>query len=62
MGMTTREAAQYLQVTTGFISRLCRKGILKARMHGRDWDIDPASVEEYKRLPKSKGGRPKKIG
>ena len=61
MGWTTEEAAEYLGVTTRFISRLCKDGTLDAKKHGRDWDIDPQSVEEYKNTPKNKGGRPRKI-
>lgn len=58
MGKTTSEAAAILGVSVGFISRLCRNGKLKAIMHGRDWDIDPDSVEQYRTAPKGKGGRP----
>jgi excisionase family DNA binding protein len=60
MGMTTIEAAHYLGIQKGFVARLCKKGILIAKKHGRDWDIDPRSVEEYKNAPKNKGGRPRK--
>jgi excisionase family DNA binding protein len=59
MGMTSEEAARVLNVTKGFISRLCKKGILNAKKHGRDWDIDPESVEKYRITPKDKGGRPR---
>ncbi len=60
MPWTTRQAAQYLGVTFGFITRLCRKGVLKGEMFGRDWAIDPDSVKAYKERPKGKIGRPKK--
>lgn len=59
MGWTTRKAAEFLGVTLSFVARLCREGVLTAKMHGRDWDIDPKSVEKYKNTPKNKGGRPK---
>lgn len=60
MGMTTREAAEYLGTTVNFITLLCRSGKLKAKKHGRDWDIEPESVKRYAEAPKDKGGRPKK--
>ncbi len=60
MAWTTEEAAQYLGLSINMVAKLCRSGILKARKHGRDWDIDPASVEAYKAAPKDKGGRPRK--
>ncbi len=60
MAWTSEEAAEYLGLSKSMVTRLCRDGILKARKHGRDWDIDPASVEAYKVAPKNKGGRPRK--
>ena len=60
MAWTTEEAADYLQVSKSFVARLCRDGVIKATMHGRDWDIDPESVKAYKESPKQKGGRPRK--
>jgi len=60
MGMTTKEAAEYLSVSPWQVANLCRKGKLKATRHGPLWDIDPASVELYKAAPKDKGGRPRK--
>lgn len=60
MAWTTKQAAEYLNTSISFITRLCRKGILNAKMHGRDWDIDPESVKAYKETPKNKGGRPRK--
>jgi len=58
MGMTTKEAAEYLGVTSRFVSQLCVEKVLNSKKHGRDWDIDPGSVEAYKKAPKNKGGRP----
>ena len=61
MGWTTKEEADYLETkSVGFISRLCKRGILKATIYGRDWDIDPELVKAYKIAPKNKGDRPKK--
>jgi len=60
MELTAKQVAQELGVSMSFVARLCRNGKLKARKLGRDWFIDPASVEAYKNAPKDKGGRPKK--
>lgn len=60
MGFTATEAARELGVTSSQIRNLVAKGKLKARKHGPVWDIDPASVEAYKKAPKAKGGRPRK--
>ena len=62
MGMTTKEAADYLGVSARFVVSLCKRGLLAAKKHGRDWDIEPPSVEAYKSAPKRKGGRPRKAG
>jgi excisionase family DNA binding protein len=59
MGWTTKQAADELGVTLSFVTRLCRYEILKSTMHGRDWDIDPDSVKEYKEKSR-KRGRPSK--
>lgn len=47
MGLTTKQAADILGVTTRAIVKLCQQGKLKADMHGRDWDIEPESVRQY---------------
>jgi len=60
LAWTTKEASNYLGLTRSMVTKLCRDGILKAKMHGRDWDIDPESVRAYKAAPKDKGGRPRK--
>jgi len=60
MAWTTKQAAEYLGVSLSFISRLCRKGLIKAEMFGRDWSIDPESVKAFKEKPKGKVGRPRK--
>ena len=65
MGMTTKEAAKVLGLTTRQISKLCKSGSLVAGRHGYAWDIDPVSVEVYKNTPrkpgppKGSGGRPR---
>ena len=60
LGMTTVEASEILGVTKGYVARLCQKGKLRAHKVGRDWIVDPESVEAYKNAPKNKGGRPRK--
>jgi excisionase family DNA binding protein len=55
--LTTAEAAAALQVTRRRVQELIRLGTLKAKKRGRDWMIDPASVEAYKNSPR-KAGRP----
>lgn len=61
MRLTTKEAAEILEITPRQVSRLCKVGILKGRRHGYMWDIDANSVEVYNAAPKDKGGRPKKM-
>ena len=58
MGWTTDQAAAELGKSRSFIHSLIRRGKLRAEKHGRDWDIDPQSVLEYKQQPRNKGGRP----
>lgn len=59
--MTTDEAAAVLQVTRRRVQELIRLGTLQATKRGRDWMIDPASVEAYKNSPRKPGRRwPKK--
>lgn len=60
MAWTTKEAAEYLGMNPTYVGILCNRGLLIAKKHGRDWDIDPESVKAYKELPKDKGGRPRK--
>ena len=62
MGMTSKQAADYLGVSRQRVTFLVRQEKIKGKMHGRDWDIDPGSVEAYKRAPKDKGGKPTKRG
>jgi excisionase family DNA binding protein len=60
MGWTTEEAAKYLDKSISLVISLIRRNKLSAKKHGRDWDIDPQSVKDYKNAPKNKGGRPRK--
>jgi len=60
MGLTVKEAAEILGIGEWQVAHLCRSGKLIATRHGPMWDIDPASVEAYRKAPKDKGGRPRK--
>jgi excisionase family DNA binding protein len=56
--LTTAEAAANLQVSRRRVQELIRLGTLKAVKFGRDWQIDAASVEDYKRSPRKPGRKP----
>lgn len=47
--LTTKEAAEYLNVTPRFIRLLITGGKLKAVKKGRDWDINKDSLTELKK-------------
>lgn len=47
--MTTTEAAAALEVTRAWLWRLIKGGTIKAEKRGRDWWIEDAEVERYKR-------------
>jgi excisionase family DNA binding protein len=61
--MTTADAAQVLGCREDYVAYLCRTGRITAEMPGRDWVIDPASVDEYRegqQAGKIRRGRPRK--
>lgn len=58
--MTTAEAAAILQVSRRRVNELIRLGTLRAEKPGRDWEVDPASVEAYKNSPRKTGPKRKK--
>jgi len=47
--MTTAEAAEQLKITKRSVARLCKKGVIKAELRGRDYWIEENEVERYKR-------------
>lgn len=47
--MTTIEAAAELKLTRAWLWRLIKAGTIKAEKRGRDWWIENAEVERYKR-------------
>lgn len=53
--MTTAEAAAILQVSRRRVNELITLGTLQAEKFGRDWQINPASVEAYKNSPRKPG-------
>ncbi len=56
--LTTAEAASLLQVSRRRVQELISLGTLKAEKFGRDWQIDAASVEDYRRSPRKPGRKP----
>lgn len=57
--MTTTEAAAALGVSRRRVNELIKLGTLKATKPGRDWDVDPTSVEAYKNSPRKPGAKKK---
>lgn len=47
--MTTKEAAAILGITPHTLRQQIAKGKLQAQRHGRDWWLERAEVERYKR-------------
>lgn len=47
--MLTSEAAERLKITKRSVARLCKRGIIKAELRGRDYWIEPDEVERYER-------------
>jgi len=45
--LTAQQAAETLRISTQMVTRLCREGQLKASRVGRDWLIEPSSLDEY---------------
>lgn len=58
--LTTSEAADLLALDRRTILKYIERGLIQARKHGRDWQIDPDEVERYQR-ERRKPGRPKKV-
>lgn len=46
--MTLKEAAAQLGVTPDNLRGAIARGTLKATKHGRDWNVTPAQVENYR--------------
>ena len=45
--LTTTQAAQRYGFTATYLAKLCKDGMLVARKVGRDWLIDPHSMQAY---------------
>lgn len=46
--MSTKEAAEFLDVSHRTIHRLIERGLINADRFGNYWAIDPASLERYR--------------
>lgn len=60
--LTTSQAAEILGVSRPRVITLIHLGTLRAEKPGRDWQIDPASVEAYKKSPRKPGRKVKPNG
>lgn len=59
--LTTAQAAALLAVDTSRVRLLARQGRLAgAVLHGRDWIIPRAAVDDYAASPR-KAGQPRKV-
>ena len=58
--LTTSQAAAILGVSRRRVHELIKLGTIQAEKPGRDWQVDPASVEAYKNSPRAPGRRPSK--
>lgn len=47
--LSTTDAASRLDCDPRWVRELCRNGTLDATRDGRDWRIDPASIDRYRR-------------
>jgi len=52
--MTTKEAAEILEIAPESVARLVRQGTLRGERFGRSWMIYRSSVEEYLEQNKDK--------
>lgn len=53
--LTTTEAAAVLGVSRPRVLTLIHLGTIKAEKFGRDWQVDAASVEEYRKSSRKAG-------
>lgn len=54
--MTLIEAAALLGVTPDNLRGAIKRGALRAVKHGRDWWVEPAEVERYRKENRRSGG------
>lgn len=45
--ITTTQAAENTSFSQEYLARLCQSGKLRAKKAGRDWLIDPDSLQAY---------------
>lgn len=55
--LTTQQAAEQLGISRQAVQRAIKRGTLKAEKHGRDYDITPEAVEDYRRDHLGQRGR-----
>lgn len=56
--LTVAEVATKLGIDTSLVARYCAEGRFTAEKPGRDWLIEPSSVDEFERA-RRRAGRPK---
>lgn len=47
--LTTRDAAEQMEVSTGTVRAYIKRGLLNAVKTGGLWEIDPASIRDFLR-------------
>jgi excisionase family DNA binding protein len=61
--ITVKEAAERMGITDSYVRQLARKQVIKGQHFGRDWQIDPESIDGFEKdtrgYPRGKP-RPKK--
>lgn len=58
--LNTKQAAEFLQLSTGRVRQLAKKGRIHARHIGRDWVFERAHLQDFKNMEQPKTGRPPK--
>ena len=57
--LTVAEVATRLGIGSDLVARYCAQGRLRAEKPGRDWLVDPASVERFEQERRGRGRPPK---
>lgn len=55
---TTKQTAEYLELSEGRVKKMARDGVLAAKKIGRDWTFKPADVRDLKATPRPAGRPP----
>jgi len=59
MALTTKQAAERLEISLRRVQRLIQDGLLPAERIGRDWLIQEPDLNQFAQKPR-KSGRPRK--